>query len=129
MGLFNLTKEDDVCQYVIKRPLPLKEGKKQKFKAPKIQRLVTPVVLQRKRHKAALIRRRLRRTGWLLPNIQRSLPSDRRRPRRPRSSRGRGPPPSVSPSAPSAASRSTAVPCSCAPTTAAASLSSLVEHT
>merc|ERR1712049_44097 len=28
--LFNLTKEDDVCQYVIKRPLPLKEGKKQK---------------------------------------------------------------------------------------------------
>ena len=30
--LFNLTKEDDVCQYVIKRPLPLKEGKKQKFK-------------------------------------------------------------------------------------------------
>merc|ERR1712126_74101 len=27
--LFNLTKEDDVCQYVIKRPLPLKDGKKQ----------------------------------------------------------------------------------------------------
>merc|ERR1711887_222961 len=56
--LFNLTKEDDVCQYVIKRPLPLKEGKKQKFKAPKIQRLVTPAVLQRKRHKVALKRRR-----------------------------------------------------------------------
>jgi len=56
--LFNLTKEDDVCQYVIKRPLPLKEGKKQKFKAPKIQRLITPAVLQRKRHKVALKRRR-----------------------------------------------------------------------
>merc|ERR1719312_1682767 len=56
--LFNLTKDDDVCQYVIKRPLPLKEGKKQKFKAPKIQRLVTPAVLQRKRHKVALKRRR-----------------------------------------------------------------------
>jgi len=56
--LFNLSKEDDVCQYVIKRPLPLKEGKKQKFKAPKIQRLVTPAVLQRKRHKVALKRRR-----------------------------------------------------------------------
>ncbi|XP_023347142.1 40S ribosomal protein S6 [Eurytemora carolleeae] len=56
--LFNLTKEDDVCQYVIKRPLPLKEGKKQKFKAPKVQRLVTPAVLQRKRHKVALKRRR-----------------------------------------------------------------------
>ena len=44
--LFNLTKEDDVCQYVIKRPLPLKDGKKQKFAAPKVQRLVTPVMLQ-----------------------------------------------------------------------------------
>ena len=57
--LFNLAKDDDVCQYVIKRPLPLKEGKtKQRFKAPKIQRLVTPAVLQRKRHKIALKRRR-----------------------------------------------------------------------
>lgn len=28
--LFNLTKEDDVRQYVIKRPLPVKEGKKPK---------------------------------------------------------------------------------------------------
>ena len=37
---------DDVRQYVIKRPLPKKEGKKQRFRSPKIQRLVTPVVLQ-----------------------------------------------------------------------------------
>merc|ERR1711909_141129 len=51
------TKEDDVCQYVIKRPLPLKDGKKQRFKAPKVQRLVTPVMLQRKRHRLALKRR------------------------------------------------------------------------
>merc|ERR1712200_221713 len=56
--LFNLTKDDDVCQYVIRRPLPAKEGKKQKFAAPKVQRLVTPAVLQRKRHKVALKRRR-----------------------------------------------------------------------
>merc|ERR1712221_31303 len=56
--LFNLTKEDDVCQYVIKRPLPLKEGKKQKYRSPKIQRLVTPVVLQRKRHRLALKKKR-----------------------------------------------------------------------
>ena len=59
--LFNLTKDDNVCQYVIKRPLQPKEGKeskKQKFKAPKIQRLVTPGVLQRKRHRVALKRRR-----------------------------------------------------------------------
>ena len=56
--LFNLTKDDDVCQYVIRRPLPAKEGKKQKFAAPKVQRLVTPVMLQRKRHRLALKRRR-----------------------------------------------------------------------
>jgi len=43
--LFNLTKEDDVRHYVIRRELPAKEGKKKQTKAPKIQRLVTPVVL------------------------------------------------------------------------------------
>merc|ERR1711983_641788 len=53
-----LSMADDVCQYVIKRPLPLKDGKKQKFAAPKVQRLVTPVMLQRKRHRLALKRRR-----------------------------------------------------------------------
>merc|ERR1712198_696960 len=56
--LFNLTKSDDVRQYVIKRPLTGKEGKKPKTKAPKIQRLITPVVLQRKRNKLALKRQR-----------------------------------------------------------------------
>lgn len=56
--LFNLTKQDDVRQYVVKRPLPEKEGKKQRFKAPKIQRLITPEVLQRKRHRLALKKKR-----------------------------------------------------------------------
>merc|ERR1711944_307486 len=56
--LFNLSKDDNVCQYVIKRPLPVKEGKKAQLKAPKIQRLVTPIMLQRKRHSLALKRRR-----------------------------------------------------------------------
>merc|ERR1712154_17729 len=41
--LFNLNKNDDVRQYVIKRPLPAKEGK--------------PTTLQRKRHRLALKRR------------------------------------------------------------------------
>lgn len=44
--LYNLSKEDDVRHYVIKRPLPQKEGKKLRYKAPKIQRLITPSVLQ-----------------------------------------------------------------------------------
>jgi len=56
--LFNLGKQDDVRQYVIKRPLPAKEGKPTTTKAPKIQRLVTPTMLQRKRHRQALKRRK-----------------------------------------------------------------------
>jgi len=45
-----------VRKYVVRRTIPLKEGKKgkPKTKAPKIQRLVTPVVLQRKRRRQAL---------------------------------------------------------------------------
>jgi len=56
--LFNLSKEDDVRQYVVKRPIPAKEGKKPQFKTPKIQRLITPAVLQRKRRRVALKRKR-----------------------------------------------------------------------
>merc|ERR1712038_1267290 len=57
--LFNLQKEDDVRQYIIRRPLPLKEGEtKIKTKSPAIQRLVTPVRLQRKR--AILAKKRYR---------------------------------------------------------------------
>ena len=55
--LYNLQKEDDVRQYIIKRPLPPKEGKPERFKAPKIQRLITPSRLQRKRHILALKRK------------------------------------------------------------------------
>ena len=56
--LFNLTKEDDVRQYVVRRPLPQKEGKKSQTKAPKIQRLITPALIQRKRRQHALKRKR-----------------------------------------------------------------------
>ncbi|GAA5814100.1 hypothetical protein MFLAVUS_007590 [Mucor flavus] len=56
---FNLSKEDDVRKYVIRREVqPKGEGKKAYTKAPKIQRLVTPLTLQRKRHRQALKRRR-----------------------------------------------------------------------
>jgi small subunit ribosomal protein S6e len=46
-SLFNLTKDDDVRKYVIRRQVE-KNGKTF-TKAPKIQRLVTPLTLQRKR--------------------------------------------------------------------------------
>lgn len=52
-ALFKLSKQDDVRKYVVRRELPAKEGKKPQTKAPKIQRLVTPVVLQRKRARLA----------------------------------------------------------------------------
>merc|ERR1712167_192389 len=48
--MFNLEKADDVTKYVIRREVAAKaEGK-----APKIQRLVTPIMLQRKRRRVAL---------------------------------------------------------------------------
>jgi len=57
--LFNLTKKDDVRKFVIRRELPQKEGKTKKVtKAPRIQRLITPLSLQRKRHRIALKKQR-----------------------------------------------------------------------
>jgi len=56
--LYNLTKQDDVRKYVIRRELPTKEGKKKRTKAPKIQRLVTPLTLQRQRHRIAVRKQR-----------------------------------------------------------------------
>ncbi|CAM9271864.1 unnamed protein product [Phaeothamnion confervicola] len=50
--LFNLSKDDDVTKYVISRKFE-KKGKTVS-KSPKIQRLVTPVTLQRKRRRIAL---------------------------------------------------------------------------
>jgi small subunit ribosomal protein S6e len=51
-SLFNLQSNDPVTQYVIRREIK-KDGKKPKAVAPKIQRLITPVTLQRKRRRMA----------------------------------------------------------------------------
>ncbi|KAF8196050.1 40S ribosomal protein S6 [Pholiota molesta] len=58
---FNLTKEDDVRKYVVRREVisKKKENAKPYTKAPKIQRLVTPLRLQRRRHLNSLKRRKL----------------------------------------------------------------------
>merc|ERR1712072_136531 len=55
--LFNLTKEDDVRKFVVRRSITTKGGKEYS-KAPKIQRIVTNVQLQRKRHRVGLKRQR-----------------------------------------------------------------------
>merc|ERR1711877_109126 len=54
--LFNLEKKDDVKQFVVRRQV--KEDKKKK-KAPKIQRLVTPAMLQRKRQFRSATRKKM----------------------------------------------------------------------
>jgi len=58
---FNLSKEDDVRKYVVRREVKSskKEDAKPYTKAPKIQRLVTPIRLQRRRHLRSLKRRRI----------------------------------------------------------------------
>ncbi|TDL25291.1 ribosomal protein S6e [Rickenella mellea] len=60
---FNLDKKDDVRQYVVKREVksPKNPEKKPYMKSAKIQRLVTPIRLQRRRHLRSLKRRRLER--------------------------------------------------------------------
>merc|ERR1719152_60973 len=67
--LFSLDKKDDVRSYVIKRKIS-KEGKKDTFKAPKIQRLVTPRRLQRKRAEKAAKKKRFSKAVELKEQYQ-----------------------------------------------------------
>jgi len=55
--LFNLEKADDVKKYVVRREV--REGAKGKTKAPKIQRLVTTTLLQRKRYFRSQTRKKM----------------------------------------------------------------------
>merc|ERR1711868_157516 len=55
--LFGLGGDEKVTDYVIRRKITTKNGKEYQ-KAPKIQRLVTPRALQRRRHRIALKRGR-----------------------------------------------------------------------
>merc|ERR1712203_992911 len=58
--LFNLEKKDDVRNFVVRRVIKEGEGKKKgKSKAPRIQRLVSPAHLQRKRYFKAQTRKRM----------------------------------------------------------------------
>jgi len=61
--LFNLSKDDDVRKYVntYRRTVTDKKGKTHS-RAPKIQRLITPASLQRKRRLASLKKRKQERT-------------------------------------------------------------------
>jgi small subunit ribosomal protein S6e len=56
--VYALSKEDDVRQFVLRKVVKGKNGKKDTVKSPRIQRLVTPRMLQHKRRRIALKRRR-----------------------------------------------------------------------
>ncbi|XP_042475539.1 40S ribosomal protein S6-like [Macadamia integrifolia] len=74
--LFNLSKEDDVRKYVntYRRTFTTKAGKKVS-KAPKIQRLVTPLTLQRKRARIAEKKRRISKAKSEAAEYQKLLAS------------------------------------------------------
>lgn len=60
--LFNLSKEDDVRKYVNTYRRTFEKNGKKHSKAPKIQRLVTPLTLQRKRRRTSEKKRSLERS-------------------------------------------------------------------
>jgi len=70
--LFALTKEDDVRRFVIRRKIE-KEGKPIRYKAPKIQRLVTDARLRRKRVYKADKKARWERTRQAVTDYQKVL--------------------------------------------------------
>jgi len=74
--LFNLSKEDDVRKYVntYRRSFTTKAGKKVS-KAPKIQRLVTPLTLQRKRARIADKKKRIAKAKSEAAEYQKLLAS------------------------------------------------------
>ncbi|GFS46810.1 ribosomal protein S6e [Actinidia rufa] len=74
--LFNLSKEDDVRKYVntYRRSFTTKAGKKVS-KAPKIQRLVTPLTLQRKRARIADKKKRIAKAKAEAAEYQKLLAS------------------------------------------------------
>eukprot|EP00195_Chlamydomonas_chlamydogama_P017847 CAMPEP_0202896230 /NCGR_PEP_ID=MMETSP1392-20130828/5242_1 /ASSEMBLY_ACC=CAM_ASM_000868 /TAXON_ID=225041 /ORGANISM="Chlamydomonas chlamydogama, Strain SAG 11-48b" /LENGTH=252 /DNA_ID=CAMNT_0049581499 /DNA_START=77 /DNA_END=835 /DNA_ORIENTATION=+ len=60
--LFNLSKDDDVRKYVNTYRRTFEKNGKKHSKAPKIQRLVTPLTLQRKRRRSSLKKRGLEKS-------------------------------------------------------------------
>jgi len=70
---FRLAPEEDVRNFIVRRKIPKKEGanekQKDRTKAPKIQRLITPQSLQRKRRNIAQKKHRFEKIKEKLLNI------------------------------------------------------------
>jgi small subunit ribosomal protein S6e len=76
--LFALTKDDDVRRFVIRRKIE-KEGKPVRYKAPKIQRLVTDARLRRKRVYKAGKKARWEKTRAAVADYQKVLEEFRKK--------------------------------------------------
>lgn len=75
--LFNLSREDDVRQYVVRRKVT-KAGKKDRYKAPKIQRLITPTIKARRAAKAKASIAKVRKSAEERRNYLRVIAAQRR---------------------------------------------------
>ncbi|XP_049848409.1 40S ribosomal protein S6-like [Schistocerca gregaria] len=74
---FNLSKEDDVRKYAIRRAILDKEGHRVRVKKPKIQRLVTSTRIRRKRRKLRLYKLRREKSKTERDNYEKLLHSIR----------------------------------------------------
>lgn len=75
--LFNLSRNDDVRKYVVRRRVS-KAGKKDRLKAPKIQRLITPTIKARRAKKAAVLIEKVRKSAEERREYLKTIASHRR---------------------------------------------------
>lgn len=75
--LFNLSREDDVRKYVVRRRVT-KENKKDRMKSPKIQRLITPTIKARRAKKAKVEITQVRKSAAARRAYLQSVASQRR---------------------------------------------------
>lgn len=75
--LFNLSREDDVRKYVVRRRVT-KEGKKDRMKSPKIQRLITPTIKARRAKKAKIAIEQVRKSAAARHEYLKAVASQRR---------------------------------------------------
>jgi small subunit ribosomal protein S6e len=79
--VWGLSKTEDVRKYVVRRKIPGKNGKPDRFKSPKIQRLITPVVRYRKKQRLADKRKRYEKATAEAAEYQKLLTQKRQQAR------------------------------------------------
>lgn len=75
--LFNLSREDDVRKYVVRRRVT-KDGKKDRLKSPKIQRLITPTIKARRAKKAKVTIEKVRKSAEARRDFLKAVAAQRR---------------------------------------------------